>query len=61
FRLVGIIYHGGYHFTARIFDLLDQCWYHDGIATKTKFVPEGLKDNVDLFHAEGRVAALALY
>ena len=33
FRLCGIIYFGGFHFTARIVDINDQIWYNDGIVT----------------------------
>ncbi|KAI0040578.1 hypothetical protein FA95DRAFT_1502624 [Auriscalpium vulgare] len=62
YRLAGIVYHGGFHFTARIFDLQDQAWYHDGMTTKTKFIHEGPREQVNIFEAEDRrTAALALY
>ncbi|KAF8581101.1 hypothetical protein K439DRAFT_1355102 [Ramaria rubella] len=40
-QLRGIIYHGGYHFTARIIDSNSNCWYYDGIETSTTCIYEG--------------------
>lgn len=34
YRLIGMIYFRGYHFTARIIDANGDIWYHDGIKTE---------------------------
>lgn len=35
-KLRGIIYYGSYHFTARVIDVQDNVWYHDGMLTGTQ-------------------------
>ncbi|KAF8578659.1 hypothetical protein K439DRAFT_1361559 [Ramaria rubella] len=62
-QLRGIIYHGGYHFTARIIDSNSNCWYYDGIETSTTCIYEGnLKmSQIDLWTVQKRNACILIY
>ncbi|KZT09968.1 uncharacterized protein LAESUDRAFT_600766, partial [Laetiporus sulphureus 93-53] len=64
FRLCGIIYFGGFHFTARIVDINNQTWYNDGIVTGNTST---LEDPLKMAHptllnkAHGRFSSVAIY
>ena len=65
YKLVGIIYHGGFHFTCRIIDSEGQIWYNDGVRTGRKSEYEGnMKDfnpRLLLQAREGRKCTVAVY
>ncbi|KZT01265.1 uncharacterized protein LAESUDRAFT_603237, partial [Laetiporus sulphureus 93-53] len=64
FRLCGIIYFGGFHFTARIVDINNQTWYNDGIVTGNIST---LEDTLKMAHptlfnkAHGRFSSVTIY
>jgi hypothetical protein len=63
-HLRGIIYLGGYHFTARIFDLNGKVWFHDGRTYGNTCVPQGWLADFDaksLCLCGSRKAVLAVY
>ena len=41
YQLVGLVYFGSFHFTARIIDKDGSIWYHDGVRTGRQCVYEG--------------------
>jgi len=62
YRLRGVVYHGSYHFTARIIDGNNCIWYHDGMTTGKDCVYEGKqKDISDIGSVNGRRATLLIY
>ncbi|EIM87775.1 uncharacterized protein STEHIDRAFT_54710 [Stereum hirsutum FP-91666 SS1] len=62
YRLAGVVYHGTYHFTARLIDKNSNTWCHDGMTNAGKCIPAGkVKDVPDMSVLEGRVACLAIY
>jgi hypothetical protein len=62
YHLKGIIYHGGYHFNARIVTSEKVVWYHDGITTANKCKYEGkLCDLCDIRDADGRKISTVIY
>jgi hypothetical protein len=62
YNLKGIIYHGGYHFTARIITSQRDVWYHDGMTTANECRYEGkLCDLHDIRDAEGRRISTVIY
>lgn len=62
FKLKGIVYFGGFHFTCIIFDAQFNCLYHDGMTTGSKFLNMGhLNDLEDLNTYENREARLVIY
>lgn len=48
YRLCGLIYHGGYHFTCRCITLSGDVWYHDGVKTGDSYIFEGNLVNMEL-------------
>jgi hypothetical protein len=63
YSLVGIVYYGGDHFTARIILQDGQIWFHDGITTRQTTQHDGsLTLNCpELYTCEGKRASLAIY
>jgi hypothetical protein len=63
YNLVGIIYYGDDHFTARIIPEDEQIWFHDGITTKqtTQYDGSLTLNCPDLYICRGKRASLALY
>ena len=65
YRLIGIIYHGAFHFTSRIIDINGDIWYHDGLKTGRTCLQEGNIKNIDckllLKSRERRKANVAVY
>jgi hypothetical protein len=62
YHLKGIIYHGGYHFTARIVTSQGDVWYHDGMTTAKECRYEGKLCNLnDIKDAEGRKISTVIY
>jgi len=62
--LTGIIYFGGFHFTARIIDRNKNVWYHNGMTTMNKCKAEGHLNNMssaELKDAYGRKANIVIY
>ncbi len=41
YKLKGIIYFGGAHFTSRVINQSGELWYHDGIATGRNCIYNG--------------------
>ncbi|EMD30855.1 hypothetical protein CERSUDRAFT_60787 [Gelatoporia subvermispora B] len=60
-KLAGIVYGGGSHFTARYCDTSGKLWFHDGISTGSSCISEGFLTDVDLYSAYGRQACLVMY
>ncbi|KAJ7285324.1 hypothetical protein C8J57DRAFT_1038335, partial [Mycena rebaudengoi] len=46
YRLRGVVYHGGSHFTSRIVDSCGDVWFHDGITTKSTSVYGGTLESI---------------
>ncbi|KAI0054661.1 hypothetical protein BV25DRAFT_1787271, partial [Artomyces pyxidatus] len=62
YKLKGIVYHGGYHFTARIIGDKGNTWYHDGIATGRLCTPEDKFSNIaDIYKVANRQATVLIY
>ncbi|KAA1479973.1 hypothetical protein DENSPDRAFT_746363, partial [Dentipellis sp. KUC8613] len=62
YKLKGVIYLGGNHFTARIVGNKGEVWYHDGIGTKHNSEYEGQLPNLkDMFTAKDRAACMMIY
>lgn len=62
FRLKGIVYFGGFHFTCLLFDRAMNCVYHDGAETGSDLVDIGNIDDIeDLGMYKNRVARLIIY
>ena len=63
YNLVGIIYYGDDHFTARIISEDEQIWFHDGITTKhtTQYDGSLTLNCPELYTCRGKRASLALY
>lgn len=59
-RLFGVIYLGGQHFTCRLVRFNGSIWYHDGITTGNRCLFEG-NITATLGEAHGRRACLFLY
>ncbi|KAI0825908.1 hypothetical protein BC629DRAFT_1261880, partial [Irpex lacteus] len=47
YRLIGIIYYGGSHFTSRVITNEGSIWYHDGIETGKSCIHEGNIADID--------------
>ncbi|KII92304.1 hypothetical protein PLICRDRAFT_104202 [Plicaturopsis crispa FD-325 SS-3] len=63
-RLRGVIYHGDFHFTARIITRDGRLWYYDGATTGGTSLLEGFIDNIsehELRRCKGRRISMALY
>jgi len=39
--LIGMVYYGSEHFTARVINKAGNMWFHDGISTGPQCLPEG--------------------
>ncbi|KAA1478891.1 hypothetical protein DENSPDRAFT_748302, partial [Dentipellis sp. KUC8613] len=62
YKLKGIIFLGGNHFTSRIIGTKAEVWYHDGIGTREKCIYEGqLTTMEDIHHAKGRKSCMVIY
>jgi len=62
YRLCGIIYHGSFHFTARIIDKAMNTYYYDGIKTGTECILEGKFNTILNIHkVEQRKASTLIY
>ncbi|KAA1478878.1 hypothetical protein DENSPDRAFT_788521 [Dentipellis sp. KUC8613] len=62
YKLKGIIYLGGNHFTSRIVGSQGEVWYHDGIATKEKCLHEGKLNTIeDIHHVRDRTSCMTIY
>ena len=64
FKLRGIIYFGGYHFTSRILASDGHIWFHDGITTGRMSQNVGKTSdfsNAELLTCNGKKAIVALY
>jgi hypothetical protein len=65
YHLRAIIYHGDYHFTARLFDQFDGIWTYDGQKNEGFPSPEFTWSECDNFHKltslEGRNGHIYLY
>ena len=46
YKLRGIVYHGGFHFNSCVITEAGDIWYHDGIATGDKCVPDSQLKNI---------------
>jgi hypothetical protein len=62
YHLKGVIYHGGYHFTARVVTSQGDVWYYDGMTTAKECRFEGrLSDLHNIRVAEGRKISTVIY
>jgi hypothetical protein len=62
YYLRGIIYHGGYHFTARVVINQEDVWYHDGMTTARECRYEGkLCDLPNIRDVAGRKLSTVVY
>ncbi|KAA1479906.1 hypothetical protein DENSPDRAFT_744402, partial [Dentipellis sp. KUC8613] len=62
YKLKGIIYLGGNHFTSRIVGNQGEVWYHDGITTKEKCFHEGKINTIEDIHfAKDRRSCMIIY
>ena len=46
YKLRGIVYHGRFHFNPCVITKAGDIWYHDGIATGDKCVPDSQLKNI---------------
>jgi len=62
-KLRGVVYHGGYHYTARLVSSDESVWYHDGIHTGNMTSSHGPLNKLkhDLNKCKGRQVALVVY
>ncbi|KAF8573452.1 hypothetical protein K439DRAFT_1374132 [Ramaria rubella] len=58
-NLRGIIYHGGYHFTARFIDARDNIWNHDGMQLDGQCRMESNINEINLSILDNRRACIA--
>jgi hypothetical protein len=64
FKLKGVIYFSGNHFTSRIITQSGQIWFHDGIALQHSMRYEGLLDTnfcPNIFYSNNENPVLAIY
>ncbi|KAI0793102.1 hypothetical protein BC629DRAFT_1261903, partial [Irpex lacteus] len=64
YRLIGIIYYGGVHFTSRVIDSDGRVWYYDGIETQHTCQYEGTVADIEyerLTSAKSRVYSTVIY
>ncbi len=65
YKLKGMIYFGGYHFTSQFVDNSGGVWYHDGAAAShDKCEYQGLLQNMnnkDIIHVHNRQLLTAIY
>jgi hypothetical protein len=63
YKLIGIIYFGSEHFTARIILEDGQIWFHDGITTSHNTIYDGslTLNRPELYTCRGKRASLVLY
>jgi len=63
YNLVGIVYYGSDHFTARIISEDGQIWFHDGVTTgqTTKYDGSFTYNCPELYTCQGKCALLAIY
>lgn len=65
YRLIGLIYHGGNHFTSRIIEPDGKIWYHDGITTGRNCEGKGMLHNAStkqlVFAEERRICSVGIY
>jgi len=64
FRLRGIVYHGEYHYTARVISVNQNVWFHDGMNTGNSTLPQGLLDKSfmsELNKCSGKSVELIVY
>lgn len=65
YRLIGLIYHGGNHFTSRIIEPDGKIWYHDGITTGRNCEEKGVLHNAStkqlFFAEERRICSVGIY
>jgi hypothetical protein len=64
YRLVGLLYFGGFHFTSRIISPDGDVWYHDGMQTGNNFKSQGHRkfmNDEDWQACEGRKLVMSIY
>jgi hypothetical protein len=64
YRLIGLLYFGGFHFTSRIISSEGDVWYHDGIQTGNNFKSQGHRkfmNDEDWQACEGRKLVMSIY
>lgn len=64
YRLCGIIYHGNFHFTARILSENDEVWYYDGMSNQGWCENEGIYSEISatsIRKVKGRRMTILIY
>ena len=61
YKLRGVIYHLDNHFTSCFISEFGRVWFHDGISTGRKMVPEGSIGDTELGTCQSRIATCAVY
>jgi len=62
YRLCGIIYHGNFHFTARLIDKTMNTYYYDGIKTGPECILEGKFNTIEnVYKVDQRKASTLVY
>jgi len=64
YRLIGLLYFGGFHFTSRIISPEGDVWYHDGMQTGNNFKSQGHRkfmNDEDWQACEGRKLVMSIY
>src|SRR5882762_9789402 len=62
YRLCGIVYHGGFHFTARLIDKAMNTYYYDGMKTGPECILEGKFNTiVNIYEVDQRKASTLVY
>ena len=62
--LRGVIYGGGFHFTAKFISTSGNVWFHDGMTTRESCVEEGSLDQMEISSlqtASGKSAVMLIY
>jgi len=62
YRLCGVIYHGGFHFTAQLLDKAMNTYYYDGMTTGINCDYEGKFNSIEnMYEAKGRSVSTLIY
>ena len=64
YKLRGIVYHGAFHFNSCVISETGDIWYHNGMATGDKCVPDGQLKNIsdkELMTCKDKNSVLAVY
>jgi len=62
YRLCGIVYHGHFHFTARLIDKAMNTYYYDGMKTGPECILEGKFNTIeDVYEVDQRKASTLVY